>query len=372
MGKSARNLGIDLLRIISMLGVVFLHVLGHGGILASNLSPLNYSVAWFLETLAYPAVNCFVLISGYVGYKRERYFPKMKSIFSLFFTVLFYSVSIYLILSLLGYEPFGIKELVKNFMPIIAKRYWFFSTYFGLFLLSPVLNLLVHKSKPKPMFIFVITFFLICAISLIRDRFSLLNGFSLIWFILLYLIGAILKEYNISDLLRKRAWLILVVSSFSITLLPMIVAKFIYIPFVSNYAGILINYVSPTLVLMSIGLVCLFAKLKCSLVFAGPIRFFASSAFSVYLIHENPYIRSNFITKIHLLANNFHEIWLILFVVCCATAIFISCILIDKGRIALFRLIRTDRLAGALDCFLKKHINALYEKASIKIGKTAQ
>ncbi len=355
-----------------MLGVVFLHVLGHGGILASTLSPLNYSLAWFLETLAYPAVNCFVLISGYVGYKGEQYFPKMKSIFSLFFTVLFYSVSIYLILSFLGYEPFGIKELAKNFMPIISKRYWFFSTYFGLFLLSPVLNQLVHKSKPKPVFIFLITFFLICAFSLIRDRFSLLNGFSLIWFIFLYLIGAILKEYNISDLLRKREWLILVSTSFAITWLPMIVTKFIDIPYVSNYAGIFINYVSPTLVLMSIGLVCLFTKFNCPPASVAPIHFFASSAFSVYLIHENPYIRSNFITKIHLFANYFHEIWLILFVVCCASVIFLSCILIDKVRIALFRLIRIEHLAETLDRFIKKHINTLYEKVNTKINKTAQ
>ena len=57
-----RNYGIDLLRIVSILGVVFLHVLGHGGILAAVKNETQFATAWFLEILAYPAVNCFVLI----------------------------------------------------------------------------------------------------------------------------------------------------------------------------------------------------------------------------------------------------------------------------------------------------------------------
>ena len=79
MKNTSRNLGIDILRIVSMIGVVFLHILGHGGLLDSQLSPAKFSMVWFLELLAYPAVNCFILISGYVGYKGERIFPKIKN-----------------------------------------------------------------------------------------------------------------------------------------------------------------------------------------------------------------------------------------------------------------------------------------------------
>ena len=63
-----RKYGIDLLRMIAMFMVVILHVLGQGGILntVSSLS-LNYEIAWFLEISAYCAVNCYALISGYVG-----------------------------------------------------------------------------------------------------------------------------------------------------------------------------------------------------------------------------------------------------------------------------------------------------------------
>ena len=72
--KIERNYGIDLLRIISMLAIVLLHVLGHGGVLDTigNRFGTDYAVAWILEFIAYPAVNVFVLISGFVGYRNEK------------------------------------------------------------------------------------------------------------------------------------------------------------------------------------------------------------------------------------------------------------------------------------------------------------
>ena len=59
----------------SMLGVVVLHVLGQQGVLASAMPlSLDYMTAWLLETAAFCAVNCYALISGYVGvFSRFRY-----------------------------------------------------------------------------------------------------------------------------------------------------------------------------------------------------------------------------------------------------------------------------------------------------------
>lgn len=63
-----RNYGIDLLRIVSMIGVMTLHILGHGGVLDNTkILSFNYDLAWLLEVCAYCAVDCFVLISGYVS-----------------------------------------------------------------------------------------------------------------------------------------------------------------------------------------------------------------------------------------------------------------------------------------------------------------
>lgn len=88
-----RNSGIDLLRIISMLMIVVLHILAHGGLLGTKteLPGGRYEIVWFLETAAYCGVNCYALISGYVGVDREYRFTK---IVPLHFQVLFYTIGI--------------------------------------------------------------------------------------------------------------------------------------------------------------------------------------------------------------------------------------------------------------------------------------
>ena len=75
-----RNRGIDLLRMTAMWMVVILHILNKGGVLAAA-APLSagQGTARLLETAAYCAVNCFALITGYVGvnvpYRISRFGP---------------------------------------------------------------------------------------------------------------------------------------------------------------------------------------------------------------------------------------------------------------------------------------------------------
>ena len=66
--KSRRNYGIDILRIVSMIFICMLHILGQGGILLkTEPQSVNYFSSWFLEIFAYCSVDCYALISGYVG-----------------------------------------------------------------------------------------------------------------------------------------------------------------------------------------------------------------------------------------------------------------------------------------------------------------
>ena len=67
VNTSQRDYGIDLLRIISMMIVPMIHLLGQGGVIASTVPfSINYEVAWLFESFLLVAVNCFVLIAGYV------------------------------------------------------------------------------------------------------------------------------------------------------------------------------------------------------------------------------------------------------------------------------------------------------------------
>lgn len=372
MNKVSRNYGIDLLRIISMLGVVFLHVLGHGGILSLDLSPVNFSMVWFIEILAYPAVNCFVLISGYIGYKEEKIFPKIKNLLNLAFTVAFYSVSLFLIFKFFGPETLGLKELVKSFFPIILKNYWFFTAYVGLFLLSPMLNLLVYKSNFKHAFIYLAVFSLFSIISTVYDSFSLIGGYSVIWFVLIYLLGAIIKKYNFSKLFSKKIWLVVLLSAFIITWISKIILHFSNIPFLVSHSGQLVNYVSPTIVLMAIALLCLSSKIYCRPTFSCIILFFATSAFSVYLIHDNTLVREYLISKIHSFIGDFSFVLLTLSIIGCVVAIFLTCILMDKIRMLIFKLIKIDKLSERIEKFIRKLLNIVYIRLENALNLTAE
>ena len=62
-----RNYALDLLRILSMLMIVFLHSNSHGGMFYSPETGLDGYVigSWVVEVLCIVSVNVFVLISGY-------------------------------------------------------------------------------------------------------------------------------------------------------------------------------------------------------------------------------------------------------------------------------------------------------------------
>lgn len=62
---ATRNYGIDMLRILCMFFVCFLHVLGRGGILEACVAPsFKHTVIWFFEIAAYGAVNTYALNIG--------------------------------------------------------------------------------------------------------------------------------------------------------------------------------------------------------------------------------------------------------------------------------------------------------------------
>ncbi len=269
----------------------------------------------------------------------------------------------------LGIAPFGLKGLVKSLFPTLLKSYWFFSAYLGLFLLSPLLNLLVQKLNLKHAFTFLIIILFFSIISTFYDTFSILGGYSLIWFIFIYLIGAIIKKFKLNELFSRKWWLIIALVSFIITWFSKLALQFSRISFLENRSSQLVNYVSPTIVLMAIALLCLFSKISCSTSSAKTISFFASSAFSVYLIHDNSYIRNHLISKIHTFIGNFNFLSLTLFIIFSVLTIFITCIFIDKIRIFIFKLLNVEKISVQIEKISKKTINTIYLRLAKKQQK---
>ncbi len=135
--KKSRESNIELLRILLLLFICFWHVIVHGykfAFIKDTGVPLNAEWLDFFASFLCPAVNTFVLISGYFGI---HYSKEGLSRFS--FQATLFSVTTTLIIMVLT-GSFAGKSLILSFFPIITQRWWFLTIYILLFIFSPILN----------------------------------------------------------------------------------------------------------------------------------------------------------------------------------------------------------------------------------------
>ncbi len=354
--KIKRNYGIDLLRMASMYMVCILHVLRHGGVLAATSSNrINNIIAWSFEIAAYCAVNCFALISGYVGCKSTF---KLFNFFRLYLQVLFYTFSISLIFKFIyPMASFGIKEFVKSLFP----NYWYFNAYTLMFFITPQMNFLIQKQSKeslcKLIWIFFGIFSMLAMIPVISQIASPVSrGYSAIWLAYLYMIGGFIRVYEINDLIPEIPWKKKMNKIFfnnqkgllSIYIICICVTFFLftcghcivkYILGCDYFCSQYLSYNSPTILLASVSLLVFFSRLNVSsIVFL--IRMGSPLAFSVYLIHDNDLVRK------YLMKGNFEWMaglptYLLPFaIIFVPLVIYIVCSFIDYLRLKVFKIFR--------------------------------
>ena len=106
-----RNYGIDLLRIVSMLMVVINHILRFGGVYSDNLAGIGRLLIVGMDVLCLCAVNCFALISGYVGVRPKH---KFSNIISLWLLVLFYGIVFLSVFALVAPEKISFEIVFQS------------------------------------------------------------------------------------------------------------------------------------------------------------------------------------------------------------------------------------------------------------------
>lgn len=329
-----RNYGIDALRIVSMYMVVVLHILGRGGVLnAAPRGSTNYVAAWFLETAAYCAVNCYALISGYVGIN-SRY--SYKSIVNLWLRAVFYMASITAFSYIFFPELVTMQEIRNIFFPVTKDQYWYFTAYAGLFILMPILNTAINKLEKeqlKKIIILCILFFSVSTTIWEEDPFRLNGGYSPWWLLLLYLIGGYISRFDVLSKVKSRylclGYAVMIILSWGYK----IVLEHDSTKDVGTlHSERLIRYTSPTILLSGIFLLLIFKNLKTNEIAKKVIKFIAPSAFSVYLIHTQPIIWIHKFTDRFVKYASYPVVKEIIAVLITAMAIFVVGVLIDFGR----------------------------------------
>ena len=298
-----RDYGIDLLRILAALYMVILHVLGQGGVLASGLDRSHYFLAWFMETFAFCAVDCFGLISGYVGYRKDNRELKVSRYVSLWLQVVYYGLLITLIYSFLLPGQVGLTKYIKAALPVTLNLHWYFTAYTGLFFVMPLINIVVQKTDNQPLkkyaFLCMLLFSTFASISSIfqDDVFSLRGGYSFVWLVILYFIGAVIKKTGLFAETKNSIILVLVII---ITLLSVMWNTYVScVPFVGKYiqAINLISYISPTILSIAIAHLSFFTKAKLPDWVIKLVRFAAPGTFAIYLLNTQYYVWNYYLFK---------------------------------------------------------------------------
>ncbi len=283
-----RNIGLDILRIISMMMIIALHILGKGKFITNSKNTDLWQLAYIIEMFCIVAVNCYVLITGYFSIDSKFKWKKVLKIWGL---VLFYSISIYLVLILIGVRQFNTSECIKAFFPILTKEYWFVNCYLLLYILSPFLNKFI-KSLEKKEFqrLLVILLVVFCILtSILPSNYTLdaTRGYGILWFIVLYFVAAYIR---IHIQIKHKNYINLCIYMI-VTILSIIVAiglrNISLESGIKDYSSRLFNYNFIFVLISSVALFIYFLNLKVKSNFIkNAVTTVAPLTFAVYLMHE--------------------------------------------------------------------------------------
>ena len=337
-----RNAGVDFCRIIGMIDIIVYHIVICKYLMNKYKS---YSKQFkLIEILTQWHISNFGIISGLVGFKTNKY----SNLLYLFLCVLFYSVAIHYIIIKFYKNRYGFiisqRQLRNYFFPVITNDYWYFSTYFKMYLFLPLINKgisLIYKGE-----LIIIILSIIGILFIWKDLISpypnkFCSDRSAITLLAYFIIGAYFGKYNLNDKKNKNIFYYLY-----------LIILFCSISYITNYLmyyndfskcklilkRLLYNRTnSIAMVLQSTSIILLFIKIKYNKCISKIISFLGSLSFSSYLIHNHMDLRPILIpylfekTSISISFANL----VILFVIK-GTLVFISCIFIDYLRSLLF------------------------------------
>jgi hypothetical protein len=298
--RISRDIGPEMLRILSMFFIVLHHLAKHGGIGLHISYRFDYWLHQILSVLFIVSVNCFVLITCWYSVNCKF---KFKKLLSLWLQVVFYCLFVYIIAVAFTDNTFDIKAFIKCAFPITQNTYWFFTQYFIFMLCLPFLSVLVNNISKKQLFI--LTSILIVIVSINPQKyfpdFFLFNVFkitttilvfhhnnfwvSFLWFSVLFLITTCLKLHLIEGIKKIRT------IEFVLIYIVLAVLLLFYNVYLLNFRFILkglMTYHSIIVVIMSFTLFLSFLKLNIKTPFLQKVILFISPlTFGIYLVHAN-------------------------------------------------------------------------------------
>ena len=281
-----RQSNIELLRLLSMFALLFLHFYTHS-LLPSEVY-VSQTGFWknfpiVVSSVTSLQVNIFILISGWFGIHTTP-----KKIISFYLLCAFYGVFTYL-LSLGLDNSFSIRDLAISFMPFSAMEgWWFVKAYLCLMLLAPLFNKAIdNMSRREFLYVLLALVFINSFLGFFFKQEINKNGHNFMQLMYVYFIGRYLALYLNVEKQKLRKWTA-IISICSVALYALVWI------FNDNY----LHLVKSCTFLSRNNLWSLFNSIVIFLFFttvrfeSKTINWLAKGAFAVYLVHTSVWIRS--------------------------------------------------------------------------------
>ncbi len=298
-----RESGIELLRIILMLQVIFLHVSNFGEFASINRDwgGIHELVYWINQTLCRCPVYVFMLISGYFSVTSKTTMQTVwKKAGTIYLPMIFYSLVITLILGTTGLVPVTGTEIVKSFFPLTSGTWYFMSVYLLVFILSPVVNSALTKLSKKDFQILLAVLFVMFSIWQVISKIEPIDlvvrttsiiettkGRGLDGFLFMYIIGAYLRLHRPRE--EKVAWkyLFLYVGFAVIDIIIVYASR--GVPVLENYAKVVNYNNAPIAIIQGVCLLLFFRTLRFK---SKIINKISTHNLGVYMVHEHWLMRN--------------------------------------------------------------------------------
>ena len=284
--KKTRQSNIELLRIFAMCGVIILHYNNEtmgGGFTHVADGSVNQAILYGLEGLFVCAVNLFVLITGYFSCTSQKRDP--VKVIGLLMQVVAFRMALYLYYDVLKAGAFSIRGFLMTFLP----ANYFVVLYAGVYLLSPYINLVLKKlSKAQLRSLVVMMAVLLSVLPTLADVIETVNGgpmmglnpvsafgddfgYTLVNFVLMYVIGAYIR---LADIRLKKRY-----SAAACVVLTVALA----VTGKMDTTSIAWSYCNPLVIAQAVTLFLLFRQMKFN---SKVVNELSKGAFTCFLFHS--------------------------------------------------------------------------------------
>lgn len=336
-----RNYGIDLLRILATGMIIVHHFVCHGG-LSAMFPRLSHSDIFYqcLNIVCYCAVNLYGLMSGYLGVGRHF---RLSRLVGLWLQAVFTGAVITAGFVLFGGLPLTAENVLSVVMPLSYNTYWYFTAYFGMYVLLPLLHKALDTASRRCYLCTLGAMFALFSVMPLlvdQDPFHLQYGYHIVWLMALYVTGYYCKRFGFGRLGRHA--LLVYADCMALAFVSRVVLEMLDLKGFSQAQPIVLleKYTSPTLYIGSVALLSLFVRIRLTGRWARAAAVISPLTFGVYLFHVHPlvYDRIIYLSMVPFGGLTAPALVGVLLAVC--LGVYALCLVLDWLRLQLFRLLR--------------------------------